>query len=119
MSYGFCGNMNKAGKQGTNHVMPVRFKGLNLDDVSEIKFLFKQNETTWIVKYPSNNAERRADSDNIVDILWSEKDTWRFKENNDILMDTKVFLTDSWENPKTPIVKIRLSPTLFVKGGGA
>ena len=100
-------------KQGTNMAMPVQFSGLSLDDVSSIDFYFKQGSTTWEISYPSDYASRRDGEDDIVDIIWKESDTWRFEKQHDILMDTRVTLMDSWQNPYTPIVTFRIGRTLF------
>lgn len=103
-------------KQGTNYLMPVRFNGLNLDDVSTIDFKMQQSGITWKFTYPSDSASRRVGSDNIVDVVWTEADTWKFHKNHDVFMDTKVHLIDSWINPKTPIVSFQIGRTLFEEG---
>lgn len=100
-------------KQGINMLMPVEFEGLDLDTVESIDFILKQWNTTWEFSYPSEIASRRSGSTNIVDIVWRESDTWRFKKEQDIHMDTKITLVDSWQNPKTPIVEFRMDKTLF------
>ena len=100
-------------KQGTSYLMPVRFIGLDLDDVSSIDFRIQQNSVVWEFSYPSNSASRRAESEDIVDVVWTEADTWKFHRNHEVLMDTKVHLADSWENPQTPIVSFQIGRTLF------
>ena len=109
-----CGCNSKAVlKQGINMLMPVEFEDLDLDTVESITFVLKQWDTIWEITYPSEIASRRSDSTNIVDIVWLESDTWRFKKEQDIYMDTKITLLDSWQNPKTPIVAFRMDKTLF------
>lgn len=106
-------------KQGTNYLMGVRFKGLNLDDVSSIDFILTQNDVVWEFAYPSNTASRRDGSEDIVDIVWTEADTWKFKRSCDIAMDTRIYLANSWQNPQTPIKTFRIGRTLFPKDGDA
>lgn len=100
-------------KQGINMLMPVEFEGLDLDTVESIDFVLKQWDTEWSFSYPSDIATRRNDTESIIEIKWLEADTWKFKKNQDIYMDTKVHLIGSWQNPKTPIVKFRMDKTLF------
>ena len=108
-------------KQGINMLMPVEFEGLDLDTVESIDFKLKQWNAEWEFSYPSDIATRREDT-SIVEIKWLEADTWKFKKDQDIYMDTKIHLIGSWQNPKTPIVAFRMDKTLFLpatdEGGG-
>lgn len=100
-------------KQGTNAEMPVQFTGLDLDDVMTIYFLFQQGTTTRRVVYPSAEAYRVSGSSDTVMVRWSEENTWQFVRQQDIQMDTKVYLTGTSLNPYTPIVSFRIGRTLF------
>lgn len=100
-------------KKGINYLMPVRFNGLDLDTVDHIDFILKQKSVVWEFTYPSDVASRRSESSDIVDVIWTEDRTWEFKENSDIWMDTRVYFTDTWQNPITPVVSFRMIDTLF------
>lgn len=110
-----CGCGTGVLKQGNNAYLPIEFEGLDLDTVESIDFVFKQFDVEWELTYPSDIATRRADSTNVVEIKWLADDTWRFEKNQDVYMDTRVHLTGSWQNPKTPIVSFRIDKTLFRK----
>lgn len=100
-------------KQGTNALMPVRFKGLNLDDVDHIAFVIEQFNVRWEFTYPSDTVSRITDTDDTVGIVWRESDTWRFDPKHDIKLDTRVYPTDAWQNPYTLIKTFRMDETLF------
>lgn len=102
-------------KQGTNALLHVRFRGLNLDDVDHIDFIIQQchGGVTWEFSYPSETASRVSGTDDVVGIVWRESDTWKFDRTHQVNMDTKIYYKDSWQNPSTPIISFRLDKTLF------
>lgn len=104
-------------KQGTNFIMPVHFAGYDLSSVSSIDFIFQQNDKTLEYTYPSETATLRSGTDDTIDLVWTEEDTWKFCRNITIKMDTKVHLVGSTQNPQTNIVEFKLSRTLFPRDG--
>ena len=109
-------------KQGITFHMSVSFDGVDLDDVSQIEFVFTQTRTgavkkswTWIssAEGPGGLSAR---SGNKILVPWSREDTYLFQENAAFFMDTRITLTESSDNPETPIVPLRMNPTLFEEG---
>lgn len=105
-------------KNGTTTTLPVRFN-LNGEDVESIVFLFKQEKSNAapeiLVKNYPGEVEYTPDS-NIFNIPFTEEDTWLFAENELFYMDTKIIMI-SGSIPETPIVTLRMHPTLFSKPG--
>lgn len=108
-------------KHGISITLPVKFTGIDLDDVSGIEFLFKteNKETGDAVKtsvYKSDgtgDAQRRTDPSDIIDIPWTRAETYRFPSGKDLYMDTRITLADSSENPVTRILSLRMDESLF------
>lgn len=96
-------------KRGTRAIMPVHLD-IDLDLVQSIQFLFVQDKTRMIVNYPSDKATRNQDN---INIYFDERETFAFKSNANVQMDTHVHLIDSDLNPETNIIKFLFSPTLF------
>lgn len=99
-------------KQGTTFKMPVMID-MELSLVKAIDFLFVQGPTELLVTYPSEKAIKRPDSNRIIDIAWSEEETWLFDSSKRISLDTKIYLNDSDTNPDTKIATFILHKTLF------
>lgn len=102
-------------KIGITQYQPVIFD-YDLDTVSKVEFIFKQGKTVRIVDYPSEEAIRR-DGKNIIDIKFSAEETYRWKSNEAILMDTRIHVKDSDTMPQTPIIPIKMNSTLFEDHG--
>lgn len=103
-------------KQNTNFILDVKI-GMDLDLIESIEFIFKQGENR--VKkfvYPSTNAVRGDDEKDIVYLFWKQRDTMVFNTKDIVEMDTRIHVIDSEQNPETPIIPIRLEPTLFGRG---
>ena len=101
-------------KQGTTLFMNIRV-GMDLDLIESAKFKFVQGDKVKTFMYPSEKSQRN-DSCRSITLLWSESDTWIFKANETIAMDTKITLKDSRVNPDTPIKYFKLHETLFEEG---
>jgi len=101
-------------KNGINSILPVRLR-LNISDIESVIFLFKQensNTAPEILRktYPDDvnyNSEK-----NYFELPISESESWLFTGDKPFYMDTKVTLTSGY-NPQTPIVTLRMHPTLF------
>lgn len=105
-------------KNGTTSILPVRFK-INGADVESIIFLFKQEKSNsapeiLIKNYPGDVTYK--EECNVFEIPFSEADTWLFAEDELFYMDTKITLI-SGAIPETPIVTLRMHPTLFSRPG--
>ena len=103
-------------KRGTTPTLPVRLK-INNADVASAIFLFKQekSETAPAIltkTYPDdvNYDELRS----VYCVEFTEDETWLFTEDKPFFMDTKITLTNG-KIPETPIVTLRMHPTLFAE----
>jgi hypothetical protein len=105
-------------KNGTTSILPVRFR-INGADVESIVFLFKQEKSNSAPEILTKNypgeVEYKEES-NIFEVPFSEADTWLFTEDELFYMDTKLTLANG-QIPETPIVTLRMHPTLFSKPG--
>ena len=110
-------------KQGTNFILPVNIE-YDLELIEKIEFIFKQSKpgdslknskTIKKFEYPSDVAVAIGE-DNTINLYWNIDDTYLFDVNNLILMDTRIYLKDSEQNPETTTIKIRMNPTLFGQG---
>lgn len=105
-------------KNGTTSILPVRFR-LKGTDIESIVFLFKQEKSNTapeiLVKNYPGDVEYKEDS-NIFEVPFTESDTWLFAEDEPFYMDTKVTLIRG-SIPETPIVTLRMHPTLFSNPG--
>ena len=102
-------------KRGTTPTLPVRLK-LQTSDIAQVDFLFKQikSETApeiLLKTYPGEDVTYNTDHD-IFEISFSETDTRLFTEDEPFYMDTKITLVNG-KIPETPIVTLRMHPTLF------
>ena len=102
-------------KRGTTPTLPVRLK-LKITDIESIEFLFKQikaESAPEILKkvYPGDDVEFNEDT-GLFGIAFSEADTRLFAEDEPFYMDTRIVLVNG-KIPETPIVTLRMHPTLF------
>ena len=110
-------------KQATNNVLAVSFDA-ELDDFTEIEFVFTQENkanaptlksAVW-VNGDENETAYRVDNENIIEIPWSNDDTFLFKRGQKFFMDTRITAMGTDDNPVTPIVELFMLPSLFKKG---
>lgn len=115
-------------KQGTNFILPVSIE-YDLSLAESIEFVFKQpkmgannlafspkniiNGIQKVFVYPSAEATLSTTEENVINLHWDIRDTYKFKPEEYIYMDTRITLKDSEQNPETEIVKIKMLPTLF------
>ena len=104
-------------KQGLTLKMPVRFKNLDMTNVSQIEFTFRQTKTEGApVKaalYKSNGSGDCTADGNVVYVPWTPEETYLFKANGALYMDTRISISGTHDQPITPIVYIVMNPTLF------
>ncbi len=109
-------------KQGTYNHLCVTFDGLDLTEVSQIDFVFTQTKEGPILKECSYLGSPATPEDVELDngvfkIPFSREDTYLFKPGTAFYMDTRVYYTEESQrgddNPWTPIVLLRMDPTLF------
>lgn len=97
-------------KQGINFELPLNVP-VNVNDVTQIEFLFVQGEVEKSFIYPSDVATKI--NSHAINLLWTADDTWLFKPNVKIDMDTFIIMKGTMLNPETAITSFTLSPTLF------
>lgn len=110
-------------KQATVNLLPVQFDA-ELDDFQKIEFVFTQENKAnaptlksalW-VNGDENETATREEGTNIIDIPWSNEDTFLFKRASKFFMDTRITPKNVAENPITPIVELFMCPSLFKQG---
>lgn len=96
-------------KRGTRAILSVEI-GLDMDNIESIEFIFVQDRERLMFNYPSQNA---VAADGMINLYWTQPQTFMFSSKKPVYMDTHVHVKDSDTNPKTDIVEIEFSPTLF------
>lgn len=99
-------------KRFTNTILPIIFSGIDLNTVSKIKIKFKQDSTTRIVQYPSEEAFLMPDG--VIGTRWTVEDTSKFSSDIPIEFDTQIWLKDSKMNLETRPSSFKMTPSLFV-----
>ena len=114
-------------KQGTINHLKVKFKGIEHSDIYKIAFAFSQVKDGPVLKealYDSSSLASVVAYDSNEDtysVPFSREDTYKFLPDATFYMDTRIYTPGSWEsndNPVTPIVALRMHPTLFAREGG-
>lgn len=114
-------------KQGTKFILPILIH-YDLDQIRSIEFLFSQNlDRKNTTKGPENvekfalwNAQNesadvyREGHENVINIVWSREDTYKFKSKERLFLDTRITGNDGYDIPTT-IVPLNMSPTLFLE----
>ena len=101
-------------KQLTNNLLKISFQGINLNDVSKIEFVFSQNIGDPPLKtavFPSETVV--PVTENMVGVGWTKEETALFESGKNFYADTRITLKDSAYQPETPIIKLKMKPTLF------
>lgn len=99
-------------KQGIHMLLPVEID-FDLNEVKRIEFIIRQKNTELVFEYPSARAQRRSDEENIVDLEFTEDETWLFSPTVPAELDTRLHLIDSPYNPETVPVRFDVHRTLF------
>ena len=109
-------------KAGTNLSLPLDIIDDKFNSISAIEFLFKQTEggDTLKTAYWSRDGESRdatlITGTQKVAVRFSREDTYLFRQNENFFIDTRIHYDDTDENPYTPILQLRMNPTLFAEG---
>ena len=101
-------------KQGINYSLKVNIND-DLDKVKSIDFVFVQGNTKLEFTYPSTMAVR-SEGENVIYLLWSAEDTYKFNSGSHMKMDTRIHYVDTDYSPETPIIDLVMNPTLFEEG---
>lgn len=101
-------------KQLTHNLLKMNFSGIDINDVSKIEFAFSQNIGEKPLKeaeYPNNKTTLIAD--NLIGVIWTAEETKLFEADKYFYCDTRITLKGSVYQPETPILKLKMQPTLF------
>lgn len=109
-------------KAGTNLSLPLEIVDDKFNSINAIEFLLKQTEDGDTLKtaYWSRDGESRdamlITGTQKVTVRFSREDTYLFRQNENFFIDTRIHYDDTDENPYTPILQLRMNPTLFAEG---
>jgi hypothetical protein len=101
-------------KQLTHNLLKMNFKGISLIDISRIEFAFSQNIGDPPLKtavFPSETVIHITE--NVVGVVFTKEETALFQPNRPFYADTRITLKNSEYQPETPVVKLKMNPTLF------
>lgn len=101
-------------KQLTHNLLKMNFSGIDLADVKKIEFAFSQkigDAPLKTTEYPGSKAIHIAD--NLIGVVWTPEETSLFEAGKPFYADTRITLNDSKYQPETPILKLKMDPTLF------
>lgn len=98
-------------KQLTNAILPVTFEGVELSEVSRIRFKFAQNGKSLLFDYPSARAELL--DEHTVGLHFTVDETATFSASSGVAYDTMVYLRGTDQVIETEPGSFRLTPTLF------
>lgn len=101
-------------KQGLNFALRVNLKGIDVDSIERIEFIFRKmpTPTAVMVKKAEYPLDVTYEDERFV-IHWSAAETYKLKSGEKFFMDTRVTLKDSADQPETNIVALIMNPTLF------
>ena len=101
-------------KQYTKSLMKLNFEGIDMSQVEKIEFAFSQEigqPPLKTAEYPSDGAGLMYG--NMIGVVWKPEETALFKPDKYFYIDTRITLGDSPYQPETPIIKVKMNPTLF------
>lgn len=104
-------------KQLTHNLLKMNFHGIVIDDVEKIEFAFSQNIGDSPLKtavFPSEAAVIVSDA--TIGIVWTKEETALFEPGKHFYADTRITLKESEYQPETPIIRMKMNPTLFEQG---
>lgn len=104
-------------KQLTNNILKVVFPNQDVGLFEKVEFAFSQEVGSTPLKlctYPSDTVIKLTD--NSIGVIWTAEETNLFESDEPFYMDTRISYTDSEYQPSTPIVKLKMNPTLFERG---
>ncbi len=102
-------------KQGLDLHLAVTFDGLALDDTEKIEFVFclRRGAAPFKMAVWPGEVERKPNTDTLL-IPWTKNET--YKVDGNFVMDTRVTLKGTTDQPTTPIVQLYMADTLFAEG---
>lgn len=101
-------------KQLTRNQLAVCLNGIDIADVAKVEFAFSQNRHSTPLKLAEFPGEGTMDlGDNTIGVVWTPEETMLFEAGKAFYADTRITLHDSEFQPDTPIVKLKMDPTLF------
>lgn len=101
-------------KQWTKNLLNIRFNGIDMAEVSKIEFAFSQNIHSTPLKVAEFPGGGVVDlGDNVLGVVWTAEDTALFEAGHSFYADTRITLADTNYQPETPIIKLKMNPTLF------
>lgn len=101
-------------KQLIKNLLSMNLNGIKLADVERVEFAFSQNMHSTPLKlaeYPGNGTVDLGD--NMIGVVWTPEETMLFAAGQTFYADTRITLKESDFQPTTPIVKLKMNPTLF------
>ena len=101
-------------KQYTKSLMKLNFEGIDMSLVDKIEIAFSQEigqPPLKTAEYPNRDAGPIYG--NMIGVVWTPEDTALFKPDKYFYIDTRITLKDSPYHPETPIIKVKMNPTLF------
>lgn len=92
-----------------------------MSDVRQIDFIFKQqnNKNSEALKTSTYKADGTGDAilqGDFILVPWTKHETYKFYPGEEFYMDTLITLSNSADNPETPIVSMRMEKSLFKDG---
>ena len=104
-------------KQLTHNLLKMEFHGIILDDVEKIEFAFSQKVGEAPLKtavFPSETAVLVTDS--MIGVVWTAEETALFEPDKQFYADTRITMKNTEYQPETPIIRLKMNPTLFEQG---
>lgn len=106
-------------KQGLQLLLPVKFEGVSVEDISKIEFVFAQeitgNSSIRKTSLYDRSGEGVIYEDGIFYVPWTPEETYSFKAQCPFYMDTRITLASSPYQPQTNIVQLIMDATLFTR----
>ena len=107
-------------KQLTKNLLKLRLSGVDMADVAKVEFAFSQNVGSTPLKlteYPGPGVIAAEDG-NVLCVIWTPEETLLFEAGRPFYVDTRITLASTTYQPTTPIVRLRMDPTLFEEEAG-
>lgn len=95
----------------------MSLNGIDVAEISKIEFAFSQNINSTPLKLVQFPGEGTVDlGENMIGVVWTAEDTLLFEAGKSFYADTRITMYDTEYQPQTPIIKLKMEPTLFIKG---
>lgn len=101
-------------KQLTKNLLKINFKGIDLGNVSKVEFAFSQEigeSPLKVETYPSDKVVKLSNTS--LGVAWDASETALFEPDRHFYADTRITLANSEYQPETPILRLKMNPTLF------